>query len=231
MELFDRLNLDVRFREGLKACMNCGVCTAICPAAEFYDYDPRVLMTMLENGDDDELEMLLKDDVIWYCGQCMSCKTRCPRGNTPGMVISALRKLSQELGYFTSSRMGLQQYVIAKTIGDNILNYGYCVHPSKISPDRHPEQGPVWEWIFENRDQIYERLGARLDREGPGVLRKISAGALHELREIFRVTGGMDLLKTIEELAMEKGCESGFQPEGSNDDAFFNSVYRGTAEK
>ena len=37
---FDMLMEDVRFREGLNACMNCGVCTGVCPAAEFYNYDP-----------------------------------------------------------------------------------------------------------------------------------------------------------------------------------------------
>lgn len=41
--LTDQLNKDIRFIEGLKACMNCGVCTAICPAAEFYQYDPRII--------------------------------------------------------------------------------------------------------------------------------------------------------------------------------------------
>ena len=32
--LFERLQQDYRVKEGLKACMNCGVCTAVCPAAE-----------------------------------------------------------------------------------------------------------------------------------------------------------------------------------------------------
>lgn len=37
---FDMLMEDVRMREGLNSCMNCGVCTGVCPAAEFYNYDP-----------------------------------------------------------------------------------------------------------------------------------------------------------------------------------------------
>ena len=32
---YDMLLEDVRMREGLHACMNCGVCTGVCPAAEF----------------------------------------------------------------------------------------------------------------------------------------------------------------------------------------------------
>jgi heterodisulfide reductase subunit C len=226
MDLFERLNEDVRFREGLKACMNCGICTAICPAAEFYDYDPRVLLTTIETGDNGEIEAILKSDVIWYCGQCMSCKTRCPRGNTPGMVVSVLRKVSQELGYFTESRMGRQQYAIAKTVGDNILSFGYCVHPSRINPDLHPEQGPVWEWIFENREEIYTRLGANFDKPGAGALRKISRAALDELKAIFDETGGAALIKKIEDHSMKKAHENGFEPNGTTDDDYFREVYK-----
>jgi len=85
--LYDILQKDVRFEEGLKACMNYGVCTAICPAAEFYDYDPRKIVDVVQKKDNEEITALLKSETIWYCGECMSCKTRCPRGNTPGLVL------------------------------------------------------------------------------------------------------------------------------------------------
>ena len=97
---FDMLMEDVRVKEGLNACMNCGVCTAICPAAEFYDYDPREVITAVQMRSDVEIERLLRSETIWYCGQCMSCRPRCPRGNTPGYIIQALRTLSQRLGFF-----------------------------------------------------------------------------------------------------------------------------------
>jgi len=107
--LFERLSQDVRIKEGLHACMNCGVCTAICPAAEIYNYDPRIICDTIQSKDNDEIEALLKSETIWYCGECMSCKTRCPRGNTVGLIIIALRSLSQELGYFAESEKGRQQ--------------------------------------------------------------------------------------------------------------------------
>ena len=141
--LFEQLREDVRFIEGMKACMNCGVCTAICPAAEFYNYDPRKLVDAVQNRDEKVLEDLLKSETSWDCGQCMSCKTRCPRGNTPGFIIQALRKLSIKLGYFTESEKGRQQFAIKRTVGENILNYGYCVYPDAVTPNLHPEQGPV----------------------------------------------------------------------------------------
>jgi len=76
--------------------MNCGICTGICPAAEYYHYDPRQVVDLVQSRNNEVIRELLKSETIWYCGQCMSCKTRCPRGNTPGMVIMALRKLSQD---------------------------------------------------------------------------------------------------------------------------------------
>ena len=41
---FDMLQEDVRVKEGLAACMNCGICTGVCPAAAYYDYDPRQIV-------------------------------------------------------------------------------------------------------------------------------------------------------------------------------------------
>ena len=73
-DLYNRLFEDVRFREGLKACLNCGTCTAICPAAEFYDYQPRKIVDILQTKDEEQIEALLKSDTIWYCGECMSVR-------------------------------------------------------------------------------------------------------------------------------------------------------------
>ena len=150
MDYFSMLMEDVRMREGLKACMNCGVCTAICPAAEFYDYDPRQIAETVQSRDNDRIEELLKSETIWYCGQCMSCRPRCPRGNTPGYIIQSLRYLSQKLGFFTNSEKGRQQLALKRTIGENIMRAGYCLVPREIDPDLHPEQGTVWRWIYDN---------------------------------------------------------------------------------
>lgn len=198
MSYLELLNEDVRFRDGLKACISCGVCTAICPAAEFFDYDPRKVMIIVQKHQEDELEKLMKSDTIWNCGQCMSCKTRCPRENTPGMVIQALRKVSQETGLFVNSAKGRQQLKIKRTVGDNILGFGYCVHPDTLIPELHPEQGTVWEWIYENRKEVYDRLGANMYREGAGAVRKIDEESMEELRAIFRETGGDRMFQMIE---------------------------------
>ncbi|MFZ5942377.1 MAG: 4Fe-4S dicluster domain-containing protein [Bacteroidota bacterium] len=223
--LFALLEQDVRFREGLIACMNCGVCTAICPAAEFYNYDPRMIVETLQRRDEGSLRDLLSGETIWYCGQCMSCKTRCPRGNVPGMLISALRELSQRTGLFVESEKGRQQYAIKKSVGENILKYGYCIHPEAVLPALHPEQGPVWKWIHENRHELYERLGGNLDKEGAGVLRKISKEALLDLKKIFDVTGNTELFEQIEKASERKAREMGLDFDNTAGNEYWHFVY------
>jgi heterodisulfide reductase subunit C1 len=224
-DLYTTLLSDVRFREGLKACLNCGTCTAICPAAEFYDYQPRKIVDILQTKDEIQIESLLKSDEIWYCGECMSCVTRCPRGNAPGMLILALRALSQELGYFTESEKGRQQLVIKRTIGKWILEYGYCVFPSEVQPSLHPEQGPVWEWEHRNIEAVMNRLGANYKGTGPGILRKIPQEALDEIRQIFEVTGGIRRFEMIEEYSRKKAGEMGLNLQEGTDNEYINHIY------
>ena len=175
---FDMLMEDVRMREGLHACMNCGVCTGVCPAAEFYNYDPRQIVNIVQTRDDEAIEALLKSDTIWYCGECMSCRPRCPRGNTPGYVIQSLRKLSQKLGFFVESEKGRQQLALKRMIGDNILRTGYCLVPKLVRPELHPEQGTVWQWIYDNDKEVYGQFTPVYGREGAGALRRIDDESL-----------------------------------------------------
>ena len=207
--LYNKLSEDIRFQEGMKACMNCGTCTAVCPAAEFYDYDPRRIVDVVQSKDNGEIEKLLRSDVIWFCGECMSCVTRCPRSNAPGLIIMAMRSLSQELGFFTDSQKGRQQIALKRAVGETILNTGYCLYRRNITYEAHPEAGPIWKWGSEHVDAIYNRLGGNLDGEGTGILRKIPQESLDEIKRIFEVTGGMERYEKIEEYSAKKAKEMG----------------------
>ena len=199
---FDMLMEDVRMKEGLHSCMNCGVCTGVCPAAEFYNYDPRQIVSIVQTRDDEAIERLLKSDTIWYCGECMSCRPRCPRGNTPGYVIQALRTLSQKLGFFVESEKGRQQLALKRIIGENILRTGYCIVPRLVKPDLHPEQGTVWKWIYDNDREIYGQFTPVYMRHGAGALRRLDEESLAEINEIFKVSGGSEMFDTIEQHSM-----------------------------
>jgi heterodisulfide reductase subunit C1 len=224
-KLYNLLLSDIRFEEGLNACMNCGVCTAICPAAEFYNYDPRKIIYTVQSKNDDEIKELLKSEEIWYCGECMSCKTRCPRGNAPGLVIMALRGLSQDLGYFVESEKGRQQLALKRTVGQWILDHGYCLYLEGIGTDLHPEQGPVWDWIQDNWKEVFNRMGANYQGDGPGILRKIPEEAMDEIRKIFAVTGGMERYEKIEYYSKLKAEELKLQLDEGIDNEYFRHIY------
>lgn len=219
-KLFDRLAQDYRVKEGLKACINCGTCSAICPAAEFYKYDPKTIVNIVQTKDDAQIEELLKSEMIWYCGECMSCLTRCPRKNAPGLIVMALRSLSIDMGYFVYSEKGRQQLPLTRRMQTNILNYGYCVYPRTFHYEEHPEYGLVGKWLNENMGTVYERLGAHLDQVGPGALRKIPQESLDELKAIFDVTGGTERMKIVEEASRKVAAEMGMTLEELEEKSF-----------
>lgn len=222
-KLYEKLTEDYRIKEGLKACINCGTCTAVCPAAEFYKYDPRQIVDIVQSKDDAEIENLLKSETIWYCGECMSCVTRCPRSNAPGLVIMALRNLSIEMGYFAESEKGRQQYALTRVLVSNILNYGYCVYPRTFKSELHPEAGPVWEWGEKNINDFYDRMGANLDGDGTGALRRIPQEDLDELQRIFDVTGATERIEKVNQYSLSKAEEMGLTP-----DEYFKKVFSET---
>lgn len=225
-KLYEALKNDIRFVEGLKACINCGICTAICPAAAFANYDPRQIVDTVQRGNENDLELLLKSDTIWYCGECLSCKTRCPRGNVPGYLIQALRSLSIDTGLFIKSKQGQKQLVIKRTTGEHILKYGYCVYIDEVTTEMYPEQGPVWDWFQQNRKQVLDRLGASYQKCQQGTLRTIPKESLIDLKRIFEETGAIDRFEKIEAISRLKASEMEM-----DDQAYFDFLYNDNANK
>ena len=132
------------------------------------------------------------------CGECLSCKTRCPRENVPGYIIQALRSLSVETGLFIESKQGQKQLAIKRTVGDHILKYGYCVFIDEVNTDMYPEQGPIWDWLKKNRKEVLERLGTSYGKEQSGSLRNIPEESLNNLKRIFDETGATRRFEKIE---------------------------------
>jgi heterodisulfide reductase subunit C1 len=225
IDYYKELSSDVRFTEGLTGCLNCGTCTAICPAAEFYNYDPRIITETVQTRDNEKIYELLTGNMIWYCGECMSCKTRCPRSNVPGLIIMALRALSMRTGLFTESEKGRQQLMVKRSIGEWILKYGYCLYREEMTIEDHPEQGPTWEWQNSHLDQLFDRFGVQYRGDGPGPLRKIPEDAMDELRRIFDVTGATDFYEFIEEQSAKKAAEMGLELNKRLDCAYMFEIY------
>jgi heterodisulfide reductase subunit C len=225
VDYYKELSSDVRFVEGLTGCLNCGTCTAICPAAEFYNYDPRIIAETVQTRDNTKIYDLLAGNTIWYCGECMSCKTRCPRNNAPGLLIMALRALSVRSGLFVNSEKGRQQLILKRTVGQWILKYGYCLYREEMKMEDHPEQGPTWEWQNSHLEKLFERFGVSYLSNQPGPMRKIPQEALDELKNIFDVTGATSLFEYIETQSAKKADEMGLEFDNSLNCGYVHEIY------
>jgi len=198
-KLYDELSRDIEIKHSMHACMDCGTCTAICAAAEFYDYSPREVMDITQSRDDDRIRELISSDKIWYCGQCLSCKQRCPRGNNPGGVILALRRLSIKHGLFAESEKGRQQLLAKRVFGDNMLKRGYTLTAANPVPSHFPELGEDWEYYYDHLKEMRQWWGVPMDLENsPGSHRVIPEKGMEELRAIYKATGAVKLMEQIE---------------------------------
>ena len=82
-------------RESLRTCIQCGTCSASCPAVNSMDITPRRLWQLIRWGAREEI---LASKSFWVCTQCYSCSVRCPRGIITSENMRLLRKWAAEEG-------------------------------------------------------------------------------------------------------------------------------------
>lgn len=75
----------------LRTCIQCGTCTASCPAAHAMDISPRQMWRMVNLGLEDEV---LHSKTMWLCSVCYQCHARCPRGIPLTETIAKLKQLA-----------------------------------------------------------------------------------------------------------------------------------------
>jgi len=73
----------------LRRCIQCGTCTASCPAAPAMDLSPRRMWRMVQLGLTDEV---LRSKTMWLCSLCYECQVRCPRGIPLTETITRLKE-------------------------------------------------------------------------------------------------------------------------------------------
>ena len=69
-------------------CMQCGKCSAACPAGARMDILPQRFVWEILNG---RMNALLDSNTPWKCLSCFACSARCPRGVDPAKLIEAVR--------------------------------------------------------------------------------------------------------------------------------------------
>ncbi|MCQ2972321.1 MAG: 4Fe-4S dicluster domain-containing protein [archaeon] len=83
---------DIKFskEKGLLKCVQCGMCTSTCPAAQHSNYNPRDMIERVLEGD----KTILEDDDIWNCFYCYTCHSICPVGNSACEINQILKQIS-----------------------------------------------------------------------------------------------------------------------------------------
>jgi heterodisulfide reductase subunit C2 len=79
----------------VRACYQCGKCTAGCPLASAMGFMPNQILRLLQLG---EYEQALKSPTIWQCASCLTCASRCPKDVDPARVMDALRTILMRQG-------------------------------------------------------------------------------------------------------------------------------------
>jgi len=109
-------------------CMQCGACTAICPAASINPgYNPREMVYRIVNGIDK------KNYPYNDCFHCYSCKYVCKLGNTP-VNFAKIMDEKRSMG-------DLQDHKIYKTFYEK----GLCITPEILLPKDFPDWGESYE--------------------------------------------------------------------------------------
>ncbi len=78
-------------RDMVRACMQCGTCSATCPNVLSMESPPRKLWRLLLMGFTDEV---LAGGSFFLCSSCYACTLRCPRGLPLTEAMAALRRLA-----------------------------------------------------------------------------------------------------------------------------------------
>jgi heterodisulfide reductase subunit C len=162
-------------KDNVIKCLQCGRCTAGCPAAKvFDDYSPREIVRRAQECSADELA---KDPLIWRCGQCYTCNSRCPRNNTPASIILNARNRAYKEGYAPN-----ELYQSAKSMFQSLISSGVTISPELLKKDLG------WFNKLVDQDKL-KKLRAELGLP-PLHARDIAipTKALNEIRTILKLT-------------------------------------------
>ncbi len=81
------------YEHEIHGCLNCGICTATCPSAHYYDYSPREIVQLLWTENLEGIYDAMQEK-IWACAQCYTCAARCPFESSPGGLVMIMREVA-----------------------------------------------------------------------------------------------------------------------------------------
>ncbi len=168
---------------GIYKCVQCGMCTSICPGASQTDYDPRDMVRRVLEDD----ESIIDDENIWNCFSCYTCNSVCPSGNNASEINQILRQMSIDKGE------GLLEIQSFAAYGDSFIELGVGSIPSKFFDIMVEDVGPEYLKLKLDIENIRSELGL-----GSYILPDKS---ITEIEEILDKSGFKTRLKRV------KGCK------------------------
>ena len=192
-EVFQDIQSDFRFDHELNGCLNCGICTATCPAAHYYDFSPREIVQLLWTENIEGIYDAMQEK-IWSCAQCYTCAARCPFGNSPGGLIMLMRETAIKHG-MESAKSVLRPF---SRVMLKLISTGNQLSPDMISNDAFPDWGPNICKV----DAPLKLLRAAIPVPTLNTIKTAWETNLKtsvELYTIWEETGVLDQLETIDE--------------------------------
>ncbi len=136
-EIFKDIQSDLRYDHELNGCLNCGICTATCPAAHYYDFSPREIVQLLWTENLEGIHDAMQEK-IWSCAQCYTCAARCPFGNSPGGLVMLMRETAIKHG-MESAKNVLRPF---SRVMLKLISTGNQLSPDMINRDHFADWGP-----------------------------------------------------------------------------------------
>ncbi|HXV12253.1 MAG TPA: 4Fe-4S dicluster domain-containing protein [Burkholderiales bacterium] len=192
-EIFQDIKSDLRYDHELNGCLNCGICTATCPSAHFYDFSPREIVQLLWTENVEQIYDAMQEK-IWACAQCMTCASRCPFKNSPGGLIAIMREVSIKHG-MQSAKDVLRPFgrVMLK-----LITTGNQLSPDMIQSDHFPDWGPNIQKVEGNLKTLRKAIPVRT-LQTTATSWEVSLKTSVEMYTIWEMTGVLKQLETMDE--------------------------------
>ena len=136
-EIFSDIQSHPLYDHELNGCLNCGICTATCPSAHYYDYSPREIVQLLWTENLEGIYDAMQEK-IWACAQCYTCAAHCPFGNSPGGLVMIMRETAIKHG-MEAAKQVLRPF---SRVMLKVISTGNQLAPNMITADHFPDWGP-----------------------------------------------------------------------------------------
>jgi heterodisulfide reductase subunit C len=166
--------------EKIDHCLQCGTCSASCPASSAMEYPPRAVLAALRAG---MLNKVFESNTVWLCASCYSCTVRCPAGIPFTEVMYELKRLGIRKGLLGKRSSGV---ALAETFVDIVEKRG-----------RSADAELIWRYALRTRPATafsFVPLGWKLLRKGRISLRHQKIAGIAGLRKMLAAMRKEDAL-------------------------------------